>query len=283
MNYLFMGLCAVTLSLQSILKKAYHRKCRGGELLFSTMVSLFALVVFLFRIKGQDFSPKILPFAGMFAVCYAITTVAAMEALRIGSLAITVLILSYSLVIPAVYGFLFWEERPEVLQMIGMLCLVVSLVLTRNESNGEKKRASAKWVIYTLAAFFTNGFCSVVQRQQQINFQGKYDTTFMITALFLVTVFLGIVTCIREKRELKTILCKGGYLAALCGICNGVTNLLVMVCLVSIPASVFFPIISAGQLVIVFLISLVFFREKFIKRQIAGFVVGVAAIVFMNL
>ena len=72
-------------------------------------------------------------------------------------------------------------------------------------------------------------------------------------------------------------------IAAICGVFNGLTNFLVLVLNGKLPASVMFPVISAGGIVFIFLYSLFVYREKFKLTQIIGFVLGVGAIVLLNL
>ena len=47
--------------------------------------------------------------------------------------------------------------------------------------------------------------------------------------------------------------------------------------------SVFYPVISAGQLILTCVIAVVFFREKLSLKQIAAIFCGVVAIVLLNM
>jgi len=126
--------------------------------------------------------------------------------------------------------------------------------------------------------------CSTVQKLEPIYCDADSGNIFMIVALLMNTVFLMLFSFMREgKAETVTTVKKGWHFAAMCGLMNGVVNLLVMILNNRIAASVLFPIVSAGNLVITFLLSVALFHEKFSKRQIGGFIVGVAAVVILNL
>ncbi|MBQ2135703.1 MAG: hypothetical protein II201_02330 [Clostridia bacterium] len=283
MNIILVGLCVITLTVQSVFKKLFDGNCKSGQLTFSALVSLFALLVFLIISKSADFTYAVIPYSVLFALCYALTTVKSIFALGCGSLAITSLIFSYSLIIPTFYGIIFWKEKIGLLQSVGILALLISLFLVRGEADKEKRGISAKWLIFVIISFFTNGFCSVIQRQQQIEFSGKYDTCFMIYALAFAVIILGAASVIFERKTVKQALKKGFILSSVCGISNGLTNLLVLICVAAIPASLFYPILSGGQLILVFLISVILFKEKFLKRQLFGLFSGFIVILLMNI
>lgn len=283
MNALLVSLCVITLCVQSVFKKKFNMKLEHAEFIFSTMVSFFALLFFLITSLGSVYNTEIIPFSFLFALCYATSTVAGTLALGCGSLAITSLILSYSLVIPTLCGIVLWDEKIGILQCIGIAILLISLFLIRSEPDIEKKGLSLKWLVFVSLSSVTNGFCSVIQRQQQITFSGSYDMSFMVIALIFVVIILGICAVIRERKLLKPALQHGIWLAFLCGSCNGATNLLVMLCVAIMPATLFYPVLSAGQLILVFIISVFGFKETFLKRQIWGLALGIAALVLMNL
>ena len=134
-----------------------------------------------------------------------------------------------------------------------------------------------------LIAFVANGMCSVVQNAQQRRFNGMQNSNFMILALIISTAVLLVLSLIFERNTILNALKKGTVLSAACGICNGATNYLVMVIIAAVASSVFFPVLSAGQLILTFIISVFAYKEKFIPRQIAGLACGLASLVFLNI
>ena len=152
-----------------------------------------------------------------------------------------------------------------------------------NQCNEETK-LSLKWLIFIMISFFGEGFCSVTQKTQQKIFEGKHDSAFMVFALLAVIVVFSVYVFLRERKDFKQNF-KAGILPCLYGgIGNGVTNLIVLVVpAVLIPAAVFFPVLSAGQIVVTSLLSVLVYKEKLIPRQVGAILFGVAAIILLNI
>ena len=74
----------------------------------------------------------------------------------------------------------------------------------------------------------------------------------------------------------------GWHLAVACGIANGIVNLFVMGLSNMMPVSVMFPIILAGGIIITYIISRFFYKEKLTKVQFIGFLTGIASVVFLS-
>ena len=143
----------------------------------------------------------ILPYSAGFAAVYALATVYSVMALEIGSLAITSLVLSYSLIIPTLYGILFLNEKITPLKCGGILLLLLSFFLVRAQTKEDDKasKPTIKWIIYVLVAFMSNGMCSVVQNAQQRKFDGTQNSNFMILALIISTAVLLVLSLIFER------------------------------------------------------------------------------------
>ena len=72
-------------------------------------------------------------------------------------------------------------------------------------------------------------------------------------------------------------------MAVTCGIFNGLTNLLVLLLSTKIAASLMFPILSGGNVVLTSLVSVWGYHEKLNQRQLAGIALGVASIILLSL
>jgi multidrug transporter EmrE-like cation transporter len=70
---------------------------------------------------------------------------------------------------------------------------------------------------------------------------------------------------------------------ASCGIANGAVNLFVILLISRMNSAVMFPILSASEIVLTWLISHFFCKEKLSSKQNAAMLLGVASVVLMNL
>jgi drug/metabolite transporter (DMT)-like permease len=229
----------------------------------------------------MDFNPAFIPYSLGFAAAYATGTVFFILAISCGPLSISSLMTSYSLIIPTLYGLVFLRDPISIGLIPGIILLLISLFLI-NVKN-EKVNISLKWVIYITLAFIGNGMCTVVQKMEQIRFEGKYKNEFMIVALITVAIFMTIMALIKERKSFKTNAKLAVLPAAASGLLNGTVNLFVMILSGSMPASLMFPLISAGGIILTFFVSTFLYKERLSPMQIIGVCVGVVSVVLLNI
>lgn len=140
-----------------------------------------------------------------------------------------------------------------------------------------------KWIIFVVLSFVGNGFCSIIQKVQQLNCNGKYKNEFMITALLIAGAVMFIYAIITEKNDMIFNLKKGFKWYAVCGLANGIVNLFVIILSLKMSASVMFPIISAGGIITSLLVALFLYKEKLSKTQYTGLLLGIATVVLLNI
>ena len=166
-----MLLIIASISAQNVLKKGYLNKVEKGGIftysLFSVLTAclLFGAVWCFGSGSAMLDLAAIIPYAVMFAVGYGTAVVFTMIALRCGSLSLTSLVVSFSLIIPTMYGIVFDNDPISIPMIIGLILLAVSLVLI-NAQKGEVK-ISFGWTIAVTLACIGNGLCSTVQISEE--------------------------------------------------------------------------------------------------------------------
>lgn len=281
MNIVYLLVIVLTLSAQNITKKGYTQKSSGGVYTFSILTCLAAALFFVLTSKGFQFEKGVVPYALAFAAAYCTTTVFSVLAISCGSLSLTNLMISYSLMIPALYGVFFLKEDLSAFFYPGIIMLACSLFLINEQ--GEKTKVRFKWILYVVLAAVGNGMCSVFQKMQQVKFDGLYKNELMIIALVAGALGLTVVAIIRERKEILPCVKAGWFYAILGGVCNGIVNLFVMILSGRMSASLMFPLISAGGIVVTYVISKYFYKENLTRKQFIGFLLGIGSVVFLNL
>lgn len=282
-NALILLVIVVSITVQQITKKIYNQKNSSGTMSFSAASCVAAMAVFLVTANGKlEMSTSYLGHSVLFALSYSTTIITMMMALANGPMSLTCLISSFSLIIPTIFGILVLNEPVSPTLLVGLGLLVVALILINLEGKGEKK-ITVKWLVLMVLCFFGNGTCSTVQKMQQIHFEGQYKSEFMIVALIISAVAIGIFALFTEKKQVLPNLKAGFWLYLICGIANGLANFLVVFLSLRVAASVMFPVISAGGIVLAFLISLFVYKEKLSKWQILGSALGLVSVIFLNL
>lgn len=284
MNGLLLTAIVVTLTLQNVFKKAYTIK-KKDVFGYNAAFGVAGAIVFLIYSKGKfNFCPEVLPYIIGFSVCFIICVFCSLMAVKTGSLALSSLIISYSLIIPTVYGLIRNPYVPDVLFYIGVVLLIVSLFLV-NYKKG-KVVITKRWLIYVVLAFLCNGLCSTIQNTQMTVFKGVnggYKAELMLTVYVSIAVIMFIMSFIKEKQSCKERFNKYIILALACGVVNAVNNLLVMVASGKIHASIMFPIISGGSILATAALAYFYYKEKLSKQQLIGILLGTASVVCLSI
>ena len=269
---------------QNVFKKKFNNSCDGSAFFFTGMIAFFAMLFFIAINRDFYYTPILLIPSAAFAISYAVATFGAVLAISYGSLAKSSLIISFSLLIPSLYGILFLKEPTSPTLWIGTALLIASFTLINYEKGAFSQKSSWKWYVFVFLAFFGNGMCSTVQKAKQ-EYTPLGDNLFMIVALAMVAVlmFVAALSTKQDRPKIRATVRHGAWSALLCGVANGLTNLLVIHLNHKLPASTLFPVISGGRVILSFLYSVFVIREKFNARQTLGFFLGVVSIILLNL
>lgn len=289
MNYLTLLVIITGIFLQNIFQKKITEKPSFQNrdsvfvygMIMSAAAGIFILVVGL--ITQAKISTDIISYiySAGFSVSFFLAVTFWILAIKNGSLALTALIVSYSLMIPTIFGIVFFDEALRVTIIIGIILLLISLFLI-NSTKGIAK-PTKKWIIFAAIAFFSNGMCSIFQKLHQSEFIREFAIEFLLTAMIIVLILNTV--CFMILKEKKRLPVFKQYLpfSIGCGVSNAVTNILVLLLISKFSISLMFPLISVGSILITFIFSKLLFHEKFNKLQIAGFCIGLVSLLFLNL
>lgn len=278
--------------IEGVMIKKYNSKHKQGGFIFTSLISLFAMLFFFITDKGGlNFPPEMIPYGIASGIFYCMASFLTYVAFGCGSFVLTNLFLSYSLLFSVGYGLFVLREDATPLTYAGLLLMMVSVFLVRSgnkknapaEGEGPKIRISLKWVVCVALSVLGSGMFGVMQKLQQVKFEKSCDNEFMIVTLGFSAVTLFIIGLIMNGKDLFYILRHGGLYASVAGISNGATNLLNLAVNAMIPISIAAPTRSGVKIVISFLISLLIFREKLTRKQVAGVILGTAALILLNL
>lgn len=272
-------LCSVICSSgQSALGKQYA-KLGGNSLTFNINKALAGAALFLIVGIAGGFAfhlPTILLAIGYGALlCISMHT--GFKALSIGPMSLTSTIASFSLIIPLLFGVCFWNEKLTLWNTVGIVLLLGSILLI----NAKKEKGfSVEWMAYTLITLVVNGIFSVVQKVHQMRYPGLYRTEFMFWALLCVLVILSVTSFSRPPENYRFGFTPWGIIA---GVMNCLSNYIVLYLSAAENASVLFPIVSVANIMMVWMIGIVFFKERLKFTQILGLIIGVTSVVLLKL
>lgn len=285
MNYFLLSIVVVGNLFQSIFQKQYSTKLKEVKnsqffYFFAMSFSAFVFAGFV-ALFGFTFHKETLIFALAFAFGFLGSIIFLFLAIGEGALSLTYLVSSFSLIVPIFYGIVFLNETLSLYGGIGLGILAFSIIFINGK--GKKTKINVKWCLFALFHFICNGACATVQKAHQTIYVGQYRSMFMLFSMLAVTVVSGILFFVYRPKNIKTILKKGGVYASSVGLLNGLHNTLVLILATGMPAYILYPLISAGGIVLTFVASIVIYKERYSIGQYIGFILGIAAIIMLNI
>jgi drug/metabolite transporter (DMT)-like permease len=225
----------------------------------------------------------------VFGSVTALQGITNLSALQIGPMSYTSVIISFSTLISALSGVMFFGESLGWAQIVGIALMLVSFVLAANVSSDEKK-ANFKWLVLCLIAFAATGCIGILQKVHQSSAHRTELNSFLIIAFLSSALISSLFAALLKKREnagndVKSGEKKGfGIMLIIMiagGACAAANNKFNLYLSGVMDSAVFFPIVNGGGLVLTTLAAVLIFREKLSKKQWIGVVFGIASVVFL--
>ncbi len=289
MGYVYLISAVFLSATYSIFGGFYNRKNENKNvtLLYSTLlfsaVFIFWLIMFLF---DGEVNVHVIPYSILFAFFYTICSIVSVVALKTGPIILTSLIIQLSCILTAVWGFFFWNESFTLLVGIGLATVVVSLGLCLyNKKQSEQKNVTPKWIFYVFIVLVFNAGCMIVQKTQQLRFNGKYGNFLMVVAMGIAFVSSLIIYLFsNDKSGHKLVVKSSGIYPVLAGTCNGLLNLCTILLATStLSSSLVYPVVAVGGLAITTIFSALVFKEKMYWWQWLGIVLGAISVVLLSI
>ena len=250
---------------------------------FLLMISVFVGWGIMYALEFS-FNAGVLWYSMLFAVCYVACNLGIINALKYGPAMLTSLFISLSLILTTIWGFIFWNAKLTMFVIIGLILVVCAIVLCLYTKEKEEKRFSWKWLFYVLLAFFGNAGCSIVQRTQQIQYNGEHGNMLMMFATMFCALTYLLIYLKSDKTDARIILKKSWWTPVCAGICNLFLNVFVMLmALTSLSPSLIYPVIGVGGLAVVTVFSLLVFKEKMRWWQWLGVFLGAVSVVLLSI
>ncbi len=296
MEYVLLGASVLSeLFATGIFRNAYckeHVKNSADLYLFNAVSSIVTLagLALISAIGGSLCMPSL--YTALFGVIFGLVTAGCaifhMMALETGPLSYTKVIVSCSMVIPALSGFVLYQESVSVWQYIGMALVLLALVLAVDHRQKDR-HASIRWFLYCLAAMILSGSIGVMQKIHQSSpHKGELGAflliAFSVSALFsflMIPYFL-------KKEHCRLSLCESSASAVplvlyslVCGAGIAFCNHFNMYLSGVIESVILFPVLNGGSMLLTTAAGLILWKEKLTRAQTAGMILGAAAILLL--
>ncbi len=274
-EYLLVLLAAALLAVCFAVRKIYQNLTDGTTESGVNFSILSAVATILILIVTSGFAISFTWYSGIMAAlgaaCSLAYTVLGFKIMKEGSVALfTLFLMSGGMLVPAVWGWLFLDEQPELLHLLGVAVILASIIL----NNLGKDRPSAGVLCLCAAVFVLNGFVSVFSKLHQanmvyekvptVNYAMLSAVASLVTALVLrLLLFLKNPKRAEACRKPKLLPLAVVFLYSLLGTCS---SLLQLESAKTIPASMLYPVITGGSVALTGIFALLFFGEKLSRR-----------------
>lgn len=173
------------------------------------------------------------------------------------------------MVLPFVQGIIFYGEGITVAKIICILFIIAALVLT--VERGEK----SKGYIYYAGVFVLNGLVGVISTLfTRANYPKTSSAGFSILIAICTTLLAILILLLRfGKAAFEKMTFSSVGIGSAAGIVNRVANYLLLISLVHIEASVQYPLITGGVMIVSTVISY-FGKNKPSKREVASVIMA---------
>lgn len=279
-------LCIIIASVtRSATSKLYNRS-DGPSYVFNAIKTLSALILFILMgiVQFRFHLPTVL-YGAAYGAFLCIASYSGFRALSMGPMSLTSMLVSFSLIIPLVWGIAVRGEQVSLIQYVGILLLMVALVLVNADKlrrGGSDGKINRLWFLYVAITFACDGACSILQKEHQTQFPSQYSKEFMFFAMLLCSAVF-VISAFRKMTfsEIKAV--KGKKFAVLSGVTNAVQNYLTMILAGFENATALFPIISAGTVLGSLACGGIAFKEKLKINQYLAIALGIAAVVLLKI
>ncbi len=273
-------------------KKIYSNKSNGSVAstwLLSSVSALVSFIGLLIIFGFKNASGFTILIGLLYGVSYATQLICDIKALRTGPMSFITLFVSFSMVLPAISGALFFGEKMEVSHFIGIALVLISFILFVKKDS-EKKKYDKRWLIYSAICFVCNGAVSILQKIHGNSEYSEQINEFLIIAFFAIFVIMALFTVFSKKNDLRNLFERKENgkinfsliaLMVVIGVCTAVMHRMNTYLASVIDSAVFFPIVNGGNALLVIVASIVVFKEKLNARQLIGVVVGLVAILML--
>ncbi|MBO7149080.1 MAG: hypothetical protein J6V93_04400 [Clostridia bacterium] len=289
MEYFYLLFAILSTTLLSVLNTIFSRQNSDAgncAFLYNTIATGFAFILWgIILLKDGGFDTGVIAYSAMFGIFFTMAMTGMFKAYELGPVSLTAFAKQLSLIGVAVWGFIFWGNPLTPNITIGMLLIIAALYLCfKPEKGASEKGLSLKWFFFSSMLFVGNAGCSIVQKYQQMAFDGKHGSLLMffgvgMSFVFSLVLFLKDKQCQIHKIKKISLLCP-----IVGGICSALLNLSIILMISSpLSESIIFPGIAVGGLGLTTLYSLVAYHEKLRTYQWYGLGIGAIALIFLNL
>ncbi len=273
-------LSALKVSLQSSVAKKDTRSITDS--IFLTML-VFLSASLLFSPFLFTASAGVWLYAALYAVCNTSFQIGYTLALNRGNVSVAVMFANFGMLIPVIASCIAFGERPSVYRIIGILLMMTALaVMVKKEQSGTN---TVKGLGLALFCMFANGAGLAVSKFFGKSEVGSENLSFVAASYALSALLCAAVYLLYFRRaQPRTAKLSRRFLLVAVGVGASLAAFLALNTYAAkiVDGSFHFPAHSILSILFSMLSGVLIFHDKLTKKQIAAFILGIAAVALMN-
>ncbi len=146
-------------------------------LFLACWMGLAAAVFLLVGLMSQEVSFQLVTAvtAALAGLCTVLSGVGLIGAFSCGSMSMTMLIFSMSVVVPPALSILFLHETPTLAQFAGLLLIIAVLVVANGGRSSDEKKGNGKWLALALLSAVSSGGVNFLSKLHQTALPGREE------------------------------------------------------------------------------------------------------------
>ena len=285
------------LTAQTLAFKLFNRYyMKNMSIYFFFQILHFGIATLIVLAVNRGFGEarwETIAFAATFAAFIIIFFFCYSKAFEYGSLSLSSLFNSFSVLVPVVVSFIFWGEQLFLKQGFGLVLLLVVFVISSRATSGEegmeKQGISVKWVLFITPAVLLTGMMMVIQKWHQILMPGEQVGEFLILvfsiafAICAVGFFVSRLLMKSRGTPALPLIPDKKFLGVvgMAGIATPLGNIILVLLASRIPSVLLFPGNQGGVVILVSVISMLVLKERISGIGKLALVLGIVAIVLL--
>lgn len=207
-------------------------------------------------------------------------------AMQRGPVALTTLITTFSTVFTVSFGMLYCNETLNPLNMFGLVCMFLSLLLTIDFKQAKEHRFSIVWFLLCLCSMIFNGLASIFIKIQKMNIPDQDISMLLVT--YTTGAASLLLFCLFQSKVLhkpKTVVLHPSRVTVMLSVSLilGVYFVFYLYGIGIVPSVIFFPLTNIGPTTVISILSVFIFKDRLTTQQIFSLVFGIAATLLLCL
>ena len=270
--YVLLTVSVILLAFDFLVQKIYQKNCGASPrscLKFTFLLGIVTAICF-FAIGGFKF--EFTPVSAIIAFCLSLLAVGyvaiGFKIMNISSVSLyTLFLMTGGMTLPYIWGLVFLDEPFSVLRMIGLVLIIGALITV----NGGNHKISGKGLALCIAVFCLNGGVSILSKEHQLMENAVSANGFVVlTSLSKVIISAAALLFVKKDASEPKATAKSYLPVVLSALLSGVSYLLQLISAEKLSASILYPFVTGGSIILTALFGFIFLHEKPSKKTILG-------------